>query len=438
MKTLIQKSLTTYFFNYKSYVVTLLCMPFASLAQSESQPPGEGTDLGIQQKAKNFWNEKVPEAIRDGKLLLNLRPRYEYAEIDGLDKSNALTLRTALGYQTAEMFGLQALVEMEDVSALGKSDNYNQAGLNPGGAGRAVIADPEGTEINQAWIQYNKWDTQIRFGRQELTLDNARFIGNVPWRQNYQSFDSVLVKNTSIADLTMTYAYLLNINRVLGSDHPQGDWSSNSHILHASYSRIDWINLSAYGYLLDLDENAVSRANSSQTYGMRGSGAVKISGDWSLPYELEGAYQQDYGDNPKNYETWYTHTSLGVQYQKWQAGIGQEILFSDKGKGFGTPLATLHIFNGWADSFLAETPADGLSDAYVWIGGTLPGKVGAKFIYHDFESQRAGRDLGQEFDIVFTRKFGDHWSSLIKAAHHDHSSGLADVTRFWGQVEFKF
>ncbi len=42
--------------------------------------------------------------------------------------------------------------------------------------------------------------------------------------------------------------------------------------------------------------------------------------------------------------------------------------------GFATPLATLHIFNGWADLFLT-TPANGLKDLYFQAGYSLPAEA---------------------------------------------------------------
>jgi hypothetical protein len=63
---------------------------------------------------------------------------------------------------------------------------------------RDVVADPEGTEVNQVWVGYEKYDTNVKFGRQTFTLDNHRFIGNVIWRQNEQTYDAVSLVNNSI------------------------------------------------------------------------------------------------------------------------------------------------------------------------------------------------------------------------------------------------
>jgi len=82
-------------------------------------------------------------------------------------------------------------------------------------------------------------------------------------------------------------------------------------------------------------------------------------------------------------------------------------------------LATLHKFNGWADSFLG-TPAQGLEDVYL----TLSGKAGGgKWVatYHDYSSDVAlngSDDLGDEVNLLYTRKFGDRFSGGVKFADY--------------------
>ena len=61
-------------------------------------------------------------------------------------------------------------------------------------------------------------------------------------------------------------------------------------------------------------------------------------------------------------------------------------------KGFTTPLATLHKFQGWADKFLT-TPTNGVEDRYVNAGVALKGvgpldTLAALASYHDYEAER--------------------------------------------------
>ena len=101
-------------------------------------------------------------------------------------------------------------------------------------------------------------------------------------------------------------------------------------------------------------------------------------------------------------------------------------------------MATGHKFNGRADTFLS-TPADGLEDAYGFVGVKLPGEVPLKVFYHDFSAEDGGNDYGYEVDVVASRKFGKYWSILAKYAHYeDGDDGQAARDKFWLQGEFNF
>ena len=99
------------------------------------------------------------------------------------------------------------MLEFEHVTALGGVNHYrNVPGPSANTFDRDVITDPRATEVNQAWIHYKKGSMDIQAGRQRFTLDNHRFIGNVGWRQNEQTFDAVTLVNRSVDDLEVTYA----------------------------------------------------------------------------------------------------------------------------------------------------------------------------------------------------------------------------------------
>ncbi|NOQ93239.1 MAG: hypothetical protein GQ547_01240, partial [Methylophaga sp.] len=141
------------------------------------------------------------EALTGGKVSFSARARYESVEQDnGRQDADAYTLRTTLGYKTGAFHGFSAFAEVEDVSDIGGDDYWDKADPDNN---YSVVADPDDTEINQAYLQYNGFDTEFKFGRQEITYRGApfhRFIGTVLWRQNHQSFDGLTLSNTSIAD----------------------------------------------------------------------------------------------------------------------------------------------------------------------------------------------------------------------------------------------
>lgn len=374
----------------------------------------------------------LADAVQQGKLSLQARLRYEHVDQTALRDADALTLRTRVGFTTASFRGWQAMLEGENVLPVDGSA-YSQAGLNPGGAGRAVVADPASTEINQLWLAFAHAQTRGTLGRQRLVLDNARFIGDVGWRQNQQTFDAFVVTDKSLAQTTLTYAYLDQINRVFSHRHAQGKWESDSHVVHASYAGLPLGTASAYAYLLDFDNAAT---NSSATYGVSLAGAHPFSADLKLAYRTEFATQSDFGNNPQNYSTHYLAVEAGPVWKNFGLSLGIEQLGSDNNVGFKTPLATLHAFNGWADLFLA-TPAAGLRDTYVKASAALPQAVSLLAFYHRFEADRGGAGYGDEFDVQLARKFGPRVTATLKFADFRRESPtFPDVRKFWLQIEY--
>lgn len=374
----------------------------------------------------------LAEAVAQGRVSVNARLRFEGVEQTGLLDAEAMTLRTRLGFTTARFAGWQFLAEAENVAAL-DGDSFSQAGLNPAAGPRAVVADPETTELNQLWAAFTHGATTVTAGRQRLVLDNHRFVGDVGWRQNQQTYDAVVLQDRSIAKTTLTYAYLDQINRVFSRRHALGRWDSESHVLHASHVASPMATVAAYAYLLDFGN---SRPNSSATYGASFAGARPLTAALRLGYRAELARQTDHGSSPLNYETIYHLGELGLLAKDFGVTLGHEFLGSDNGVGFRTPLATLHAFNGWADLFLT-TPANGLRNVYVRATATLPGGFALTAFHHWFETARGGTDLGKEIDLMVTRKLGKGFTAAVKFADFRRDTPtLPDVRKVWLQVEF--
>ena len=225
------------------------------------QPTQAGEDLGA--------------AFNQGRPIADIRLRYERVDQLGLArKAEALTLRTRLGFETGAFYDLTALIEAEITAGLGPED-YNDT-LN-GRTAFPVVADPESTELNRAQLTYSGiTDTKIIVGRQRIILDNARFVGNVGWRQNEQTFDAVLASTQWIPDIALTYAYLGQVHRIFGSDSPVGGLDSDSHLVNAKFTGLPPVDITGYAYLIDLDE---APAASTTTYGLRATAPLpSVSG----------------------------------------------------------------------------------------------------------------------------------------------------------------
>lgn len=369
-----------------------------------------------------------------GKLDFKITGRLESVEQTSRRDASAVTFGSDLGYTISYRDNLKVSAQIENTTAL-DGDAYNQAGLNPGGSDRAVVADPEITELNQLWASARHDVLEGKIGRQILIYDNARFVGNVGWRQNMQTFDAARFSVAAPdSNLRFDYAYVDKVLRVLGRDHPAGQWDSNSHLTHLQWQARSDLTLTGYNYALDFNN---ARANSSATTGLALTGQ-RIWGDESATwqYRLEFAHQTDFARNPRRYEADYWCVEAGFTTNGWTFLGGYEDLGADNGVGFSTPLATAHAFNGWADLFLA-TPPRGLADRYGKIATTF-NRIKVTAVFHDFVASDGGRSFGREIDLSAGRKLSDQFGLLLKLADFDGANGRPDVTKLWCQVVFTY
>ena len=373
----------------------------------------------------------LTEALTQGQPKADIRLRYETVTQDNTKKdATAATVRTRLGYHTGNYNGFEAFVEMESVSALAGEDYFSKTN---GNNSYSVIADPVGAEMNQASLSYKGLsDTTLTWGRQRVILDNARFVGNVGWRQNEQTYDGFVVTNQSLPDTTATYAYVYNVNGITG-----GDTDVKAHLLNVAYDGLSAGKLTGYGYFIDFVNEP---ADSQQTLGLRFTGKQALGEGMALLYSAEYAQQSDYQDGAATVDADYLLGELGVKISNITAKLSYEVLGGDGSYGFSTPLATKHAFNGWSDQFLA-TPDVGLVDTYLTLATQV---AGAKLavIYHDYSADEGNTDYGTEWNAVAVRKFGKTYSALLKyasyAAGDTTTEGLVDTDKLWLQGQIKF
>lgn len=365
-----------------------------------------------------------------GKLILDLRSRLEHVEQDNsLHNATVGTLRTRLGYKSGSFQGFAGLIEVEDIRAVG--DAYNST--SNGKIRHSVIADPESTELNRAYISYaGMFDTAFTYGRQRLVLDNSRFVGNVGWRQNEQTFDAFKVENTSFTDTKITLAYVDKVHSVFGDDSERGDVNMQSPIINVQYKGSPMLNVSGYGYFLSFDNDP---AASRQTSGIRVKGEYPLS-RIALLYAAEYARQSDYKDGLADINADYRHLVAGVRFPAVTTEIGYEILSGDGEYAFQTPLATGHAFNGWADQFLV-TPLNGLTDVYISADTFFAG-IKWKAVYHNFSADRGGVDYGSELDLLVVKNFAQRYTVGLKYASYfaDDYSNDTEKIQVYAQVNF--
>ncbi|MEN9310791.1 MAG: hypothetical protein RLY77_916, partial [Pseudomonadota bacterium] len=144
----------------------------------------------------------------------DLRVRHESVDDAGFTRNaEATTARLRAGLRLAPAPGWTVLLEGEGVAGAG---NYN-SGAN-GKTQYPVVMDPTGAELNQAWVGWKNAQGGITVGRQRIALDNQRWVGNVGWRQNEQTFDAIGAQWKPVAGLTLNYFWLDKVHRAAG-DH---------------------------------------------------------------------------------------------------------------------------------------------------------------------------------------------------------------------------
>ncbi|MDP2102282.1 MAG: alginate export family protein [Methylotenera sp.] len=275
--------------------------------------------------------ETLLDAIMHGKPMTNFRLRYESVDQEAfqpapnaskkLDSAHAFTLRSLIGWQTAPYKNFSFAAQLTDVHEFNHNFNDRRENLSePGKANYANIVDPSFTDVNQLFVDWTGIkNTKVRLGRQQVNLDNVRFIGDIGFRQNMQVFDGISVLNKSIPDTEIFAAHFDQV-RQINTELRQGD----IEIVNAKYRISPSESVTGYAYLVDVanlgqnngnplaDSTAAQGGNglgashdlvktattdaSSKTFGLRLDGVLAIDPTWKVLYTAEYAKQTDYKD----------------------------------------------------------------------------------------------------------------------------------------------
>lgn len=403
--------------NYRLLAAAALAAPIA-VAHPAYAKPGDPVVVS---------DDLTIDPMFDGRL------RYESVDQDNaLRNADAVTMRLRAGAEF-KMHSLSLLVEGEGTLAI--VDDYNDT--NGNGTAYSVVADPDNIELNRFQLQYKEGGSAVTIGRQRIILDNARFVGNVGWRQNEQTFDAIRGE-TKVGPVSLDAAYAFGQKTIFGIDAgPRQNFQGDFYLLGAGVTAGP-VNLKAFAYLLDYDDVL---ANSTQTYGARATAAFPLGPSAKLNLAASYARQMDFETSPLDYSADYIAAEAGVTFAGFGIKGGYELLGSDNGSAFRTPMATLHAFNGWADVFL-NTPAAGLEDIYVGASydfkdlKVLPG-LKAAVTYHEFDSDVGSISYGSEWDASLGFKLGPV-GVLVKYANYDASAFAVDTEKLWLDLAFSF
>lgn len=365
--------------------------------------------------------------------ILDVRVRVETADQPTFpDAASSVTVRTRAGADL-KWSNFSILVEGEGTFHI--DDDFNDTNPVDGVEPFPVIADPESLDLNRLQFSYKKNGNGVTIGRQRLIMGDARFVGNVGWRQNEQTFDAVRGQ-AKVGPVSLDAAYAISQRTIFGSDSPNKFFDGDFIFVNGKVD-LSPVKALAYAYTIDYDTRV---AFSSQTFGGELSGSIPAG---PVKIGLRGGFatQSDTGANPTDYQAEYIVAEGSVSVSGFTLRAQYEELGSDGGfAAFQTPLATAHKFNGFADSFLV-TPATGLRDMNIGLAKKfkIPGftTLTALVRYHDFQSDFGDIAYGTEIDAVVSFKVGGV-AILAKYADYQADAFRVDTTRFTLQAGISF
>jgi len=321
-------------------------------------------------------------------------------------------------------------------------------------------SDVNGIQIFEAWAQYNfneKWST--RLGRQVISYDNQRILGEADWAPQAQSHDAVSVTyKNSKSHLDLGFALNANGESDIAVQYTVATYKAMQYAWY--HTELDKLNMSLL-FLNTGYENKLTppiptptpelKVDYMQTFGTYMNTKGK-SWDGNLWF---------YGQTGKNntYSVSAFDAAINFNYaltEKFKAGFGYEFL-SGKGqdntstdiKSFSPLFGTNHGLNGYMDYFYVGNHKNsvGLQDAFLKFGYTvkkwqfalLPHAFSAANTVLDAGGNKMDDYLGMEIDFTagysvhkFVNITGGYSQMFASDTMQRLKGGDVDHTNNWG------
>lgn len=363
----------------------------------------------------------------DDRVSVDARYRAESVADDDLPQNSlASTLRLRLGFLTPQQRGLRGFVEFEGIRQIGHA-SYNSTANDM--TDFPVVADPADTELNQAWVGWQRDDAEMQVGRQRINMADQRFIGAVGFRQNEQTFDAAMLRLTA-AGGRLQLGYLSQVNRVFGAHHPNPALAvTDTETSVFDYERpFGDVTAGAYLHFMAFPD---APATSHRNTGIRAAGKHGAL-DWRAEYALQRAFR----DGASLIDADYYRIDLGWSFEATRFGLTREVLAGNGRYAFQTPLATLHAFNGATDKFTATPPGGLIDDVLAMTGSLEQLKYGAAI--HRFRSDSGSLDYGREYGAWLALPAGQHFESRLEVASYAARSLAADTLKIWFTITARY
>ena len=369
--------------------------------------------------------ESMDEFMKGSSVKFDFRYRAESADVKGgADAALANTLKSRATFSTGAIYGFSALVEGDNLYQL--TDSFYDKENGNASTEYDLILDQETTQLNQAYLQYQGFDSTIKAGNQRINLDNQRHVGGVAFRQDEATFDALSVSNTSIDNTTIFVAFANNRNTITNDNTEE-----SISLVNVKYALSKDMSATAFYYGI-ADVGAANSGTDLDTFGVRAAGAIE-----GISFEAELASQNKTTAAGGDFTSMYYHFNAGTKLGAVKATLGYEAFGSDNGAAaFYTPLGTNHKFFGWSDVYLNGNGNDGLEDIYVSAVTSL---AGVKLVgqLHNFTGSESGDDKGTELGFMAAKSFGSYGANFKVAQFNAGDSGV-DVTKIWLTGTAKF
>ncbi len=347
-----------------------------------------------------------------GKVLVwvsaQLRDRFETHDERDLDpetRSEYITQRARLGVGVKFFERFSVYVELQDVRRWGSETST------------LMDYSADGLDAHQAWGQVRLVaGLHLKIGRQEITFDDHRIIGNVNWTMQARAFDAARLFYKHKAFYAETF-----FARVAEKQDGTGTTEADRSLVGA-YFKLTKLKIfkPSVLYVAELDwDNKVTR--NRHTIGTRLLGGIK-----GFTYSLAFYYQAGTQGSTK-FSSYLFANRLGYRLKvRTRPGVElwADLLSGDRdqtdsvNRSFDTLYATNHKFYGFMDFFLnipVHTGGRGLQD----FGGRLHispiNKLWFAIDYHLFRlmvpDPSGDQGLGHEVDLTLRYKLLK-WVSL--------------------------
>jgi hypothetical protein len=417
--------------------------------------PAEG--LAAQDVESPLTAETLWQALREGRPILVLRPRFTGVDQDARSEAAQwATLRTQLGWETLSWQGFKGVVEAIDVRRFADEgfidyrstpayrqpvwNGWNAYGSYPGynQSYYPLVADPEGTDLNRAYLEYAGHDSVVRAGRQAIRLDNQRFVGDYDFGQLPQLFSAVTIENRSLPGVRLFYGYVGRVRNPYGVQ-----WGSSTNLVNVWYEPWEALRLAGFAYFQNQAKTGSVTGfadNSNRIVGGRLWGALPLGSRMKLRYTAEAAEQRSFASGDARIDAPYRRLGAGLSGESWLVRADWERLGSPQGVyGFQTPLGSTAMFTGRVDIF-ATTPGFGLIDRRVGANATW-GRAGFRLDYHNFRSDYRGLDLGWEWDAGVTWNFTPSLALSVDYGDYrggEAGTGTVDTRKLWVTLSYSY